>query len=324
MFAFIVRRITQAVFVMIVISLVGFSIKNKIGDPVRDMVGERVTPAEREALRDDLGLNDPFLAQYARFLKNAVRGDLGLSFFHKKPALQVIVSKAPATLELVFVAALILIFVSFPVGVYTAIYPRSWFSRFTMSFSTLGVSVPVFLTAILLIFVFAVELNWLPSYGRGETVNLWGWESGLLTVDGLKHLILPGFSLASIMMPLFIRLIRSEMMEVLETEYIKFAWAKGLHPRRIWLLHAFKNTLLPVITVFGVQIGIMFAFTILTETVFQWQGMGFMFLEAVERSDTSLLVAYLVVVGMIFVFVNTVVDIVYGFVNPTVRITGRT
>jgi peptide/nickel transport system permease protein len=323
MFAFIVRRITQAVFVMIVISLVGFSIKNKIGDPVRDLVGERVTPAEREALRDDLGLNDPFLVQYARFLKNAVRGDLGLSFFHKKPALKVIISKAPATLELVFVAALILIFVSFPIGVYTAIYPRSWFSRFTMSFSTLGVSVPVFLTAILLIFLFAVELNWLPSFGRGETVNLWGWESGLVTVDGLKHLILPGFSLASIMIPLFIRLIRSEMMEVLETEYIKFAWAKGLHRRRIWLLHAFKNTLLPVITVFGVQIGIMFAFTILTETVFQWQGMGFMFLEAVERSDTSLLVAYLVVVGAIFVSVNTVVDIVYGFVNPTVRIAGR-
>ncbi|MCP3952384.1 MAG: ABC transporter permease, partial [Desulfobacterales bacterium] len=191
MFAFIVRRITQAVFVMIIISLVGFSIKNQIGDPVRDMVGERVTPAEREALRDELGLNDPFLVQYVRFLKNATQGDLGLSFFHKKPALKVIISKAPATLELVFVSALILIFVSFPVGIYTAIYPRSWFSRFTMSFSTLGVSIPVFLTAILLIFLFSVELNWLPSYGRGETVNLWGWDSGLVTADGLKHLILP-------------------------------------------------------------------------------------------------------------------------------------
>jgi peptide/nickel transport system permease protein len=193
-----------------------------------------------------------------------------------------------------------------------------------MSFSTLGVSIPVFLTAIMLIYVFSVELNWLPSYGRGETVRVCGWDSGLLTLDGLVHLILPSFSLASIMLPLFIRLIRSEMMEILETEYIKFAWAKGLTPRRVWLLHAFKNTLLPVITVFGVQIGIMFAFTILTETVFQWQGMGFMFLEAVERSDTSLLVAYLVVVGAIFVVVNTVVDIIYGLVNPMVRITGRT
>ena len=206
---------------------------------------------------------------------------------------------------------------------FTAIYPKNWFSKFTLSFSTLGVSVPVFLTAILLIYLFAVELNWLPSFGRGETVNIWGWESGFFTIDGLKHLVLPCIALASIMLPLFIRLIRSEMIEILETEYIKFAWAKGLRRRRIWFVHAFKNTLLPVITVFGVQIGIMFAFTILTETVFQWQGMGFMFLEAVERSDSSLLVAYLVVVGVIFVVVNTVVDIIYGLVNPTIRITGR-
>lgn len=323
MFAFIVHRIIQAVLVMLVISFIGFSIKNQIGDPVRDLVGERVTPAEREALRDELGLNDPFLIQYLRFVKNAAQGDLGLSFFHKKPALQVIISKAPATIELVIGTALIIIFVSLPIGMFTAIYPKNWFSRFTMSFSTLGVSVPVFLTAILLIYLFAVELNWLPSFGRGETVNIWGWESGFFTVDGLKHLVLPCIALASIMLPLFIRLIRSEMIEILETEYIKFAWAKGLRRRRIWFVHAFKNTLLPVITVFGVQIGIMFAFTILTETVFQWQGMGFMFLEAVERSDSSLLVAYLVVVGAIFVVVNTVVDIIYGLVNPTIRITGR-
>lgn len=323
MFAFIVRRIGQAVFVMLVISLVGFSIKNKIGDPVRDLVGERVTPAERAAIRDQLGLNDPFLTQYLRFVGNAAQGDLGLSFFYKKPALDVIISKAPATLELVFVTTLILISVSLPIGVFTAIRPQNRFSRLTMAFSTLGVSIPVFLTAILLIYVFSVELNWLPSYGRGETVNLWGWESGLVTLDGLKHLILPSISLSSIMLPLFIRLIRSEMMEVLQSEYIKFAWAKGLRRRRIWLVHAFKNTLLPVITVFGVQIGIMFAFTILTETVFQWQGMGFMFLEAVERSDTSLLVAYLVVVGIIFVVVNTIVDIIYGLVNPMIRIAER-
>ncbi len=323
MFAFIVRRIGQAVLVMLVISLVGFSIKNRIGDPVRDVVGERVTPAERAALRQKLGLNDPFLVQYVRFVENALKGDLGLSFFYKKPALKVIISKAPATLELVFVTALILIVVSLPIGVFTAIRPRNWFSRFTMAFSTLGVSIPVFLTAILLIYVFAVTLNWLPSYGRGLTVDIGGWQSGLLTLDGLKHLILPSISLASIMLPLFIRLIRAEMMEILETEYIKFAWAKGLRRSRIWFLHAFKNTLLPVITVFGVQIGIMFAFTILTETVFQWQGMGFMFLEAVERSDTSLLVAYLVVVGVIFVVVNTLVDIIYGLVNPTVRVAGR-
>jgi peptide/nickel transport system permease protein len=322
MFAFIIRRIIQAIFVMLVISLVGFVIQHQIGDPVRDLVGERVTPAEREVIRDQLGLNDPFYTQYFRFVINACKGDLGMSFFYKKPALKVIVSKAPATIELVLVTALILIIVSIPAGIYAAIYPKSWFSRIVMAASTVGVAIPVFLTAIALIYLFAVELNWLPSYGRGETVNLWGWESGFFTWDGLKHLILPSASLSSIMLPLFIRLVRAEMMEVLETEYIKFAWAKGLHRERVWFVHAFKNTLLPVITVFGVQMGILFAFTILTETVFNWHGMGYMFLEAVERSDTALLVAYLVVVGVIFVIVNTVVDIVYGFVNPMVRIAG--
>ena len=322
MFAFIVRRIIQAIFVMLIISLVGFMIQHNIGDPIRDLVGERVTPAEREVIRDQLGLNDPFYTQYFRFVIKACKGDLGLSFFYKKPALEVIASKAPATIELVIVTALILIVVSIPAGIYAAIYPKSWFSRIVMAASTVGVAIPVFLTAIALIYLFAVELNWLPSYGRGETVNLWGWESGFFTWDGLKHLVLPSASLSSIMLPLFIRLVRAEMMEVLETEYIKFAWAKGLHRQRVWYVHAFKNTLLPVITVFGVQLGILFAFTILTETVFNWHGMGYMFLEAVERSDTSLLVAYLVVVGVIFVVVNTVVDIVYGFVNPMVRIAG--
>ncbi len=323
MFAFIVKRVAQTIFVMLVISFIGFSIKHQIGDPVRDLVGERVSVAEREALREKLGLNDPFLVQYLRFVRNAVHGDLGHSFFFRKPALEVILSKAPATLELVFVSSLIVIFISIPIGIYGAINPRNWLSRLTMGCSIVGVSIPVFLTAILLIYLFSVELQWLPSYGRGETVNVWGWQSGFLTFDGLKHLILPSIALSSIMLPLFIRLIRSEMMEVLQTEYIKFAWAKGLHRWRIWLVHAFKNTLLPVITVGGVQLGIMIAYTILTETVFQWQGMGFMFLEAVERSDSSLLVAYLVVVGVLFVVVNTVVDIIYGLVNPMVRVASR-
>ncbi len=310
---------------MLVISLVGFSIQNNMGDPVRDLVGERVTPQERALMAQKLGLNDPFWVQYGRFVKNALKGDLGTSFIYRKPTLEVILKHAPATIELVLGAALIVILVSLPLGVYSALKPRSLISRFTMGFSTLGVSVPVFLTAIMFIYIFAVTLGVLPSYGRGETVDLFRngyWQTGLLTIDGLKHLILPCISLASIMLPLFIRLIRSEMMEVLETEYIKYAWAKGLSPRRIWLVHAFKNTLLPVVTVFGIQVGIMFAFTILTETVFQWQGMGFMFLDAVQRADTSLINAYLVVVGSVFVVVNTVVDILYGFINPTIRIAG--
>lgn len=322
MFAFIIRRIVQAILVMLVIALIGFSVQHSIGDPVRDIVGERVSQAEREALREQMGLNDSLPVQFGRFCWNALHGDLGVSYHHKRPALDVILSKAPATIELVFGATVIILLFCFPVGIYTAIKPHAWFSRLVMAVSTIGVAVPVFLTAIALIYIFGVELQWLPAYGRGETVRVWGWDTGLLTADGLLHLILPSVALSSIMLPLYIRLIRSEMMEVLETEYIKFAWAKGLNRYRVWLLHAFKNTLLPVVTVFGVEIGILFAFTLLTETVFQWQGMGFMFLEAVERSDTSLLVAYLVVVGVMFVVINTLVDICYGFINPMVRITG--
>ncbi len=323
MFAFTVKRIAQALMVMLIIGFIGFAIKHNFGDPVRDLAGERVTPAERAEIREKLGLNDPFMVQYVRFIKNAVHGDLGQSFFFKKPALDVIISKAPATIELVFCSALIIILLSVPLGIYAAIKPKHLFSRLIMGVSIIGVSIPVFLTAILLIYIFSVELGWLPSFGRGATVNIMGWESGLFTVDGLLHLIMPSIALSSIMLPLFIRLIRSEMMEVLETEYVKFAWAKGIKPRRVWVVHAFKNTLLPVITVGGVQLGIMVAFTILTETVFQWQGMGSMFIESVERADTSLMVAYLVVVGFIFVIVNTMVDLIYGLVNPMVRVQGR-
>lgn len=324
MFAFAIRRIAQGLIVMLIISFIGFAIKHNFGDPVRELVGERVTPEERSQIREQLGLNDPFLVQYGRFLKDAVKGDLGRSFFFKKPVTEVIVAKAPATLELVFCASLLVVGLSIPLGIYSAIHPRKLFSRIIMGSSILGVSMPVFLTAIMLIYIFSVELGWLPSFGRGETVTIFGfWDSGLLTADGLRHLVMPSIALSSIMLPLFIRLIRSEMMEVLESEYVKYAWAKGIKPRRVWYVHAFKNTLLPVITVGGVQLGIMVAFTILTETVFQWQGMGSMFIESVERADTALMVSYIVVVGFIFVVVNTIVDIIYGLVNPMVRVAGR-
>lgn len=311
----------QGLIVMFVISIISFSIQDNLGDPLRELVGQSVSEAEREKLRDEMGLNDPFLTQYTRFMGNALQGDLGDSYFFKAPALDVILAKMPATLELVFAASLIIILVSIPAGVYCAIRPNSWFTRLILGFSILGISVPVFLTAIFSIYLFSIELGWLPSYGRGELVPvIGGWESGLFTRDGLLHLILPAISLASIMLPLFIRLIRSEMSEVLHTEYVKFAKAKGLKKARIYFLHALKNTMLPVITVGGVQIGTMVAYTILTETVFQWPGMGFLFLEAVNRVDTPLIVAYLIVVGAIFVVVNTLVDLLYGLINPTVRL----
>ncbi|HJL66363.1 MAG: ABC transporter permease [Arenicellales bacterium] len=324
MFAFLLRRFGQAVIVMLVISLLSFSIQDQLGDPLRELVGQSVSEEIREQLRDKMGLNDPYLVQYWRFLKNALQGDLGTSYFFKRPALDVILDKLPATIDLVIAATFWILLFSIPVGIFAAIHPDHWFSKLALSLSILGISIPVFLTAIFLIYLFAVELGWLPSYGRGDTITLFStWKTSLLTLDGLSHILLPSISLASVILPLFVRLIRSEMMEVLESEYIRFAWAKGLRRRRIWFLHSFKNTLLPVITVGGVQIGIMVAYTILTETVFQWPGMGFMFLEAINRVDTPLIVAYLIVVGLIFVVTNTVVDIIYGLVNPTVTLVGR-
>lgn len=308
---------------MLVISLLAFSIRDELGDPLRELVGQSVSEEVRDELRDELGYNDPFIIQYGRFLSKAVQGDFGDSYFFKKPALAVILAKFPATLELVAAAALLVILLSVPAGVYCAIYPRSIGARLVMFVSIIGISVPVFLTAIFGIYLFAVQLNWLPSYGRGETVLLFGfWESNFFTRDGLAHLVLPAITLSSIMLPLFIRLIRAEMQEVLATDYIRFAWAKGLSPRRVYFVHALKNTLLPVITVGGVQIGTLLAYTILTESVFQWPGMGFMFLEAVNRVDTPLIVTYLIVVGFIFVVVNTAVDLIYALVNPTLRGSG--
>ncbi|WP_029896795.1 ABC transporter permease [Desulfohalovibrio reitneri] len=324
MFAFLIKRIAQAVLVMVIISVLGFAVKQAVGDPLRGITGIQVKEAEREALREELGLNDPLPVQWWRFMTQAAQGNLGQSFYYKKPAMEVILSRAPATLELVFCSSIIVILFSIPIGIYAGVKPNAKLARFFMGASIVGVSIPVFLTAILLIYLFSVELGWLPSYGRGETQQLFGfWQSGLTTRDGLLHLILPSVALSSIMLPLFIRLIRAEMKEVMETEFIKFARAKGLKAWRVLIVHGFKNTLMPVITVGGVQLGIMIAFTILTETVFQWQGMGFVFIESVERADSSLMVAYMVFVGFIFVVVNTLVDVIYGLINPMVRITGR-
>lgn len=321
MLAYLIKRATQAVAVMFVISLIAFTIQGNLGDPLRELVGQSVSDAARDQLRDELGLNDPLLVQYLRFVGNALQGDLGTSYFFKEPALDVILRKLPATLELVFAATVIIVCLSVPLGVFTAIRPRSILSKLILGVSVLGISVPVFVTAIVMIFFFSVQWGWLPSFGRGEVVPVWGyWESNFLSLDGLSHLVLPSLALASILLPLFIRLIRAEMLDVLQSDYVRYAEAKGISPWRIYFVHALKNTLLPVITVGGVQLGTMVAYTILTETVFQWPGMGFMFLEAVNRVDTPLIVAYLIVVGFIFVVTNTLVDLIYGLVNPTVRL----
>ncbi len=308
---------------MFVISLIAFAVQSKLGDPVSEMVAITASAEEKASVREALGLNDSFVVQYVRFLKNALSGDLGTSYFFKRPTTEVILNKLPATLELVFVSSLIIIFLSIPLGVYSAIKPNAFASKVIMGVSTIGISIPVFLTAILLINIFSIKLGWLPSYGRGDTSSPFGWQSGLFNLDGWAHIILPAVALSSIMLPLFIRLVRSEMLEALSTEYVRFAYAKGLKKKTIWYKHALKNTLLPVITVGGVQLGMMVAYTILTETVFQWPGVGFMFLEAVNRADIPLLTTYIIFVGLIFVVTNTLIDLIYGLIDPTVNLIGK-
>ena len=324
MFQFLVKRTLQAFVVMFIISIFCFLVQDSLGDPTRELAAMSMSNADRADLRESLGLNDPLLVQYGRFAGRALQGDLGNSYFFKEPALTVIMRKLPATLELVFAASFLIIFVSIPLGVFTAIRPRHWFSRVTMAVSVIGISIPVFLTALGLIFIFSVTLGWMPSFGRGEVVHIWGyWSSNFFSWDGFLHIIMPAIALSSIMVPLFIRLVRAEMLEVLSSEYVKFARAKGLGSAPVYLKHALKNTMLPVITVGGVQIGIMVAYTILTESVFQWPGMGFMFLEAVNRSDIPLITAYIMFVGLVFVVVNTLVDMLYGMINPMVDLVGK-
>lgn len=320
MLTFLTQRILQGTFVLLVISLIAFLIQDNLGDPLQEMLGQSVSEAERDSLREQLGLNDPLLIQYGHFLKKSVQGDLGTSYHFKQPALEVILEKFPATFELVLGTAMLVTLLSIPLGCYCAIRNKSRTSRVIMVSSIVGISVPVFLTGIFSIYLFSVRLGWLPSYGRGTTVELFGWESGFLTVDGLRHLVLPCVTLTSIMLPLFIRLVRSEMLETLHKPFIQTAWAKGLRGRRVWFVHAFKNTLLPLVTVGGVQFGSLLAYTVLTETIFQWPGMGFMFLEAVNRVDTPLIVAYLMVVGVIFVTTNTLVDLTYRLINPMAEV----
>ncbi|TYL48311.1 ABC transporter permease [Marinomonas sp. IMCC 4694] len=321
MLIFLFRRLLQACFVMMIISVISFAVQDKLGDPVQQMVGMTVSLEEREQLRNELGLNDSFISQYWRFAKGAVRGDLGTSYYYKEPALDVILKKMPATLELAFCAIIIIIVVATPCGVLAAIQPKHVLSRLLMFISSVGLSVPIFIVAILLVYVFAIELNMAPSFGRGQTTDILGlWQSGIFNKDGLQHLVLPSLSLAIALMPIFVRLIRAEMMEILQSEYIRFAWSKGLSAPRIYFVHALKNTMLPVITVGGIQAGTLVAYTILTETIFQWPGMGFLFMDAVSRVDTPLVSAYLIVVGGMFVVTNTLVDLIYGLVNPTVRL----
>ena len=320
MLAFIVRRLAQAVLVMLTVGLIAFSLFRFVGDPVLFMLGQDATPEERARITKVIGLDQPFYVQYGQFVGRAVRGEFGMSLRQVQPVSKLIAERLPATLELSLVAALFALAGGVSMGVYTALRRDSWLSQLMLAVSLVGVSLPTFLIGILLILVFAVLLGWLPSFGRGDTVALGWWTTGLLTASGLKSLILPAVTLGLYQMTLIQRLVRSEMLEVLRTDYIKFARARGLPDRAVHFGHALKNTLVPVITITGLQLGAIIAFAIITETVFQWPGMGLLFIQAVGFADVPVMAAYLCLIALFFVLINLVVDLLYYAVDPRLRI----
>jgi peptide/nickel transport system permease protein len=320
MLAFILRRLAQAVIVMLAVAFIAFMLFQYVGDPVTNLLGQDATPQQRAQLRADLGLDEPFPVQFARFAGNAVQGEFGLSLRQGRKVSSLIVERLPATLELSTCAALIALGFGIPMGVFAALRRGTFLSQTMMTLSLLGVSLPTFLIGILLILLFAVTLKWLPSFGRGEVVALGSWTSGLLTVDGWKHLILPSVTLALFQLALIMRLVRSEMLEVLRSDYIRFARARGLPDRLVYFGHALKNTLVPVMTITGLQLGSLIAFAIITEQVFQWPGMGLLFIQAVTFADIPVMAAYLCLISLIFVIINLVVDLLYFAVDPRLRV----
>jgi peptide/nickel transport system permease protein len=324
MIAFIIRRLLQAILVMLVVALIAFTLFRFVGDPINQMVGIETSVEERAQLRQSLGLNDPVIVQFVRFVWDSAHFNFGVSYQFKQPVLDVIAERFPATIELSVVSALFSLTLGIPMGVYTALHRQSWLSKVFLTVSLLGISLPTFLIGILLIFCFAVTFRVLPSFGRGDVVSLGFWTTGLLTASGLRALILPAITLGMFQMTLIMRLVRSEMLEVLRTDYIKFARARGLTDRAVNFGHALKNTLVPVITVAGLQLGAIIAFAIITETVFQWPGMGLLFIIAVQNADIPIMAAYLLLVALIFVTINLVVDLLYVVVDPRIRIDTRT
>ncbi|MFO1309040.1 MAG: ABC transporter permease [Burkholderiales bacterium] len=320
MIAFVLRRIAQTFAVLGVVALIAFALFNYTGDPIAFMLGQDATLEDRARLRADLGLDQPFYVQFARFVGNAAQGDFGVSLRQGRKVSVLLKERLPATLELSIVAALIALVVGIPAGVYTALRRHSALSHVLLAASLVGVSLPTFLIGILLILVFAVQLGWLPSFGRGDTVALGWWTTGLLTASGLKSLILPSITLALFQTTLIMRLVRAEMLEVLRTDYIRFARARGLTDRAVHFGHALRNTLVPVITITGLQLGSIIAFAIITETVFQWPGMGLLFIQAVTFADIPVMAAYLCFIAAVFVAINLIVDLLYYAVDPRLRV----
>lgn len=320
MWAFIVRRLAQAALVMLTVAFVAFMLFQYVGDPVLQILGQDATPEQVAEARAELGLDQPFYVQFGRFVWHAVQGNFGVSIHQGVPVAQLIAERFPATLELALVAATLALIVGIPMGVYAALRRGTFLAQVFMTISLLGVSLPTFLIGIVLILVFAVHLGWFPSFGRGEVVDLGGWTTGLLTAKGWHHLVLPAVTLAIFQLTLIMRLVRAEMLEVLRADYIKFARARGLSDRAVHFGHALKNTLVPVMTITGLQLGGLIAFAIITETGFQWPGMGLLFIQAVTFADIPVMAAYLCLIALIFVVINLIVDLLYFAVDPRLRL----
>jgi len=320
MLAFVLRRLLQAIVVMLTVAFLAFMLFQHVGDPVTSLLGQDATKEQKDRLRQELGLDQPFPVQFAAFVGNAVKGEFGISLRQGRKVSSLIADRFPATFELALVAAVMALLIGIPLGVYAALRRGRFGAQLAMAVSLLGVSLPTFLIGILLILVFSVFLGWLPSFGRGDTVQIGTWSTGLLSADGLQHLILPALTLAVFQLALIMRLVRAEMLEVLRTDYIKFARARGLQDRAVYFGHALKNTLVPVITITGLQLGGLIAFAIVTETVFQWPGMGLLFIQAVQFADVPVMAAYLCLIALIFVLINLAVDLLYFAVDPRLRI----
>jgi peptide/nickel transport system permease protein len=316
---YIVARLVQACLVMLCVALVGFLVFQFVGDPVLALVGQETSIKDREALRENLGLNDPILIQYGRFVINALRGDFGISYSFNRDVSAMIAERLPATVELVLLSGVFALVIAIPAGIYTGIHRKGGWAQAIMALSVIGVSIPSFLLGILMILVFSVWLNWLPSFGRGDIAGFAGFRATLFTLDGLSHALMPAAVLCLFQLGVILRLVRAEMLEVLRTDYIRFAWARGLPSRVVYLGHALKNTLVPVVTAIGLQLSALFAFSIITERVFQWPGMGSLLLHAIEQSDIPLLAAYLIFVGLVFTISNLVVDALYVLIDPRIR-----
>ena len=319
MLARLLGRLGQSVLVLLVVSMVSFLVFRYIVDPTFSLWGEGASVAEREALLQELGFDQSVPVQYAGYLKQVLSGHFGISYRFRQPVTEVIASRVPATVELSLAAALFAVVGGIGLGVYTAMRRQSLVSRTIMGVSLVGVSLPTFLIGIGLIYLFSVELKWLPAFGRGTLVDVGGWQTGLLTVSGLSALVLPAITLGFFKLTLIMRLVRTEMLDVLRSDYIRFARARGLRNATLYGRHALRNTLIPVITIIGLQLGSLIAFAIVTETVFQWPGLGLLFITSIQGVDVPVISAYLLMIGLLYVGINLVVDLLYAWADPRLR-----